>query len=186
MVDMRRVPVSWTTGIGGTGLSVFYTLDPVDVTTELGTFFNAIKAVFPTVVTWQIPSSGDMLDAETGILSGGWSGGTAATIAATGGAGVYVAGTGAMVRWNTNSVLAGRRLRGRTFLCPLLSSAFDANGTLNDANVTTMQTAANTLVAAGKIRIWSRPQPPSRPGFTSPVLSGLVQDRVTSLRTRRT
>src|ERR1043166_2204834 len=118
---MRRVAVQWTTGIGGTGLSVFYTLDPVDVTTELGTFFGAIKSQFPNVVTWQVPSTGDMLDSETGVLVGGWSGGTGATTIAAGGTGAYVAGTGALIRWGTGSVVAGRRLRGRTFLCPLLT-----------------------------------------------------------------
>lgn len=185
MVDMRRVQVLWTTGIGGSGLSVFYTLDPVDATAELGTFFNAIKGFFPNAVSWNVPSSGDMIDAATGTLVGGWSGGTAASIAATGGATPYVAGTGALVRWNTGGIVRGRRVKGRTFLAPLLTGLFDATGTLNDANVATMQTAVNNLAAAGKLRIWSRPPDGSTPGGTFPVLSGTVADRVTSLRTRR-
>lgn len=186
MADIRRVNVAWTTGIGGTGLSTFYTLDPVDVTAELGTFFNAIKAFFPTPVTWQIPNSGDMITDNTGILSGGWSGGTAATISASGGAGAYVAGTGAYVRWGTNTVVAGRRVKGRTFLVPMLTSQFDTFGTITDTSVATIQTAASALQGSGKLKVWHRPPEGTTLGFVAQVTSATVPDKVTSLRTRRT
>jgi hypothetical protein len=183
---VRKIPVAWTTGIGGNGVSVFYTNDTVDVTPELGTFFNAIKGLFPSAVTWQIPSSGDILTIDSGKIEGGWVGGTAATIAGTG-ATAYVAGTGAFVRWGTSGVFDGRRVKGRTFLCPLLTGSFDAFGTLADANVTLMNTAASTLAATGKLLIYSRPtEDAPLSGHASTVTSAQVADRVTSLRTRRT
>jgi hypothetical protein len=183
---MRKNPVTWSTGIGGVGLSVFYSPFGVDVTTELGTFFNAIKTLFPNAVTWDIPGSGDVVDDATGQITGAWTAGTAATIGATGGTGAYVAGTGAYVRWQTNGIENGRRVRGRTFLAPLLGASFENNGTLVNANVTTIQTAVTTLAASGKLLIWHRPSPGGSNGASHAVVAGTVPDKVTSLRTRRT
>jgi len=185
MVDIRRVPVDWQTGAGGAGVSVFYTVDPDDVTTNLGTFFNAIKALFPTAVSWAIPASGDTLDVVTGELTGAWSGGTAATVTGTGG-GTYAAGTGAYVRWLTGSIRRGRKFQGRTFLCPIIASVYDNDGTLTSGNVTIFQNAANTLVATNKLVIWGRPIPfGAGNGAADQVAAAVVPDKVTSLRTRR-
>lgn len=186
MVDLRRVPVAWTTGVGGEGVSVFYTADPDDVTTELGTFFNAIKDLFPPVVTWTVPSAGDIIDDASGALTGAWSGGTAATVTGTNNTN-YVAGTGAYIRWLTGGIRGSRKFQGRTFLCPLVTSQFDSVGTINDTGRTTIQTAANTLEAAGKLQLWGRPIPPSTNNGTSgQIIAAIVPDKVTSLRTRRT
>jgi len=185
MVDMNRVKVTWGTGAGGAGLSVFYTLNPVDATAELGTFFNAVKAVFPNAVSWQIPSSGDIIKAEDGTLNGAWTGGTAANITATGGSGSYAAGTGAFIRWQTGDIVGKNRVKGRTFMCPLIAGVYDNDGTITAPNLTIFQNAANTLVAAGKLRIWARPGAGAEVGSTHPILAALVPDKVTSLRTRR-
>lgn len=184
-MPLRRVPVSWTTGIGGTGVSVFYSLEATDITPALGTFFTAIKGLFPTAVVWNIPPSGDIIEATDGKLTSSWTGGTQASVAGSG-AGAYVAGTGSYVRWNTAVVRNGRKMKGRTFLVPMNASCFDAAGTITDSNVTQLQTAANTLYAAG-LQIWGRP---SGPGATDGVIAfvtgAVVPDRVTSLHSRRT
>jgi hypothetical protein len=184
-MPVRKIPVSWTTGIGGVGVSIFYSIDSVDVTAELGTFFNAIKSFFPTAVTWSIPSSGDVLQTDNGKITGGWSGGTAASIGGSG-ATAYVGGTGAFIRWGTSGVVDGRRVKGRTFLCPLIVSQFDASGTILDATVTSLNTAATTLAGSGKLMIYSRPtELAPLSGQLSLVTSGQCADKVTSLRTRR-
>jgi hypothetical protein len=185
-LTMRRVPVVWTTGVGGAGVSVFYSGDTDDLTTNLATFFNAVKGFFPSVVTWSIPAAGDKIIDETGHLAGAWAGGTAATIAGTGGVGTYIAGTGAYVRWITGAVVGTHKLQGRTFLAPLISGTFDAAGTLNDANVATMQAAATALAASNKLIIWHRPHPGGSDGTNRLVIAAVVPDKVTSLRTRRT
>jgi hypothetical protein len=185
-VPIRKIPVSWTTGVGGVGVSNFYTIDSVDVTVELGTFFNAIKGVFPNVVTWQVPSTGDVLQIDNGKIIAGWVGGTAATVSGTSAA-AYVAGTGAFVRWATSGVIDGRRVKGRTFLCPLLTGSFDTQGTLNNTDVTTLNAAAVALAGSGKLLIYSRPSGPGAvDGATSLVTGAQVPDKVTSLHTRRT
>lgn len=186
MVDIRRVKVAWQTGAGGTGLSVFHSAAADDATASLGTFFNAIKALFPTAVSWSIPATGDTIDVATGVLTGTWVGGTAASITATGG-GTYAAGTGLYVRWATALVVGGRRLQGRTFLCPVISGVYDNDGTITAGNLTTVGTAAAALVTAGKCGIWHRPTSPGASnGSFSSVTGSTVPDRVTSLRTRRT
>lgn len=185
-LTMRKVPVAWTTGIGGTGVSVFYSGETDDLTTNLATFFNAIKSSFPNAVTWTIPAAGDKINDEDGALAGAWVGGTGATITGTGGSGAYVAGTGAYVRWVTGAVVGRRKLQGRTFLCPLMITSFDAFGTINDTEKTAMQNAATTLAATDKLIIWHRPSPGGSDGTNRLVLAGVVPDKVTSLRSRRT
>jgi len=136
-------------------------------------------------VSWQIPSAGDTLDSTTGHLDGAWSGGTAATISATGGASVYAAGTGTYVRWLTGVILDGRKFIGRTFLAPLAASCYDTDGTIGAGFVTTIQTATNTLVGAGKLSLYHRPQSLGDPGSSATIIAGVAVDRVTSLRSRR-
>ena len=183
---MRKMPVVWSTGIGGTGVSVFYSPFGVDMTTELGTFFNAIKGYFPNAVTWDVPGSGDVIDDASGHVTGAWTAGTAASITATGGAVSYPAGTGTYVRWQTAGIVNFRRVRGRTFLCPLVIGGFDTTGTIAVATQTAFQTAANTLVASGKMLVWHRNAPLATDGSSHAVIAAVVPDKVASLRTRRT
>jgi len=185
-MPMRRVPVVWSTGIGGSGVSVFYSPFGVDMTTELGTFFNAIKANFPNAVTWDIPASGDVIDETTGLITGAWTAGTAASVTATGGAVSYPAGTGAYIRWQTAGIVAGRRVRGRTFMCPLVIGGFDTSGTIAVVAQANLQASATILVGSGKMVIWHRPPPGGSTGSSHAVIAAVVPDKVTSLRTRRT
>jgi hypothetical protein len=186
MADLRKVLVTWNGATGLPGLSVFYTLAADDVTTNLGTFFTAIKALFPAGMTWSIPSAGDQVSDNSGQLTGGWVGGTAATVTATGG-GSYAAGTGTFVQWGTSIIVNNRRLKGRTFLAPLSSTQYDTDGTISAAPVTTMNTALSTLVGVSKLRVFHRPPVHTFSGGTSSVItSGVCADKATSLRTRRT
>jgi hypothetical protein len=183
---LRKVPVVWTTGIGGTGVSVFYTDFAVDATVEITAFFNGIKSLFSDVVSWSIPNAGDIISDATGQITGAWVGGTTGSVSGTAHS-PYVAGTGAFVRWITNGVSGGRRVRGRTFLVPLLASGFQDDGTILGSYQTTMQTAANTLAATGKLQVFHRPTTiVAANGAAFPVTGATVPDKVTSLKTRRT
>jgi hypothetical protein len=194
MLVMRRVPVSWTTGPGGSGVSVFYTGDSDDVTVQLGTFFNAIKAQMPTGVTWTIPASGDKLQDEDGELAGAWSGGTQATIVGTSNQ-PYAAGTGAYIRWLTGAVVDKHKLQGRTFLVPLANTAYWTDGEIVSSSLTILQNAATALAAASKLIVWHRPRKaytspdgtshPERVGTNRLVIAATVPNKVTSLRSRR-
>jgi len=185
MVAMQRTVVLWATGAGGPGVSVFYSGFGVDITTNLATYFNAIKASFPPTVSWQIPTSGDEVDDVSGAITGAWIGGTAASIVGTGSA-QYFAGTGAYARWVTGAVHNRRKVYGRTFLCPLINAGADSDGTIGPATLGTLQTATATLGSAGVLRIWHRPTTTtSNDGLSFAVISGSVPDKTTSLKTRR-
>lgn len=185
MADLRVVKVAWTGLTGLPGVSVFHTSSADDATANLGTWFTAIKAYFPTGLQWTIPSSGDTISDLDGTLTGGWSGGTAASVIATGG-GFYAAGTGAFIRWGTGLIVGGRRLKGRTFLCPITTGSYDADGTIAAATITAVNTATNTLVATNKLVVWHRPSVSgASDGASTTITSGAIADQVTSLKTRR-
>lgn len=184
-MSIRRVPVAWQTGAGGTGVSVFFTPFGTDATVELGSFFNALKTFFPSAVSWNVPGSGDVIDEVTGMITGAWTAGTAASIAATN-AGAYAAGTGAYARWQTNGIVNGHRVKGRTFLCPLSVNHYQTDGTIFDSSLATMSAAVAALAASGKLNIWHRPTSRgSNNGSAHLVISGSGPDHVTSLRSRR-
>lgn len=185
MADLRRVVVGWTTGPGGAGVSVFYTNAADDATANLGTFFNAIKGLFPPAVVWSIPNAGDKIDSSTGSLTGAWTGGTSASITGAG-SGAWAAGTGMYVRWTTGLIRGTRKFQGRTFLVPVAVGGYDSVGTLDAANQAAVQTAVNTLVAVNKLVLWGRPIPSTAGnGIASTIIAGTVPDKVTSLKTRR-
>lgn len=184
-MSLHRVEVVWNGLTGLPGLSVFYGANGSLLVADLNTFFTAIKGQFPNGLTWQTPSSGDIIDEVTGVLEGEWSGGAASSIVGSGGISAnYAAGVGAYINWGTATVTNGRRLKGRTFITNLLGSVYDPTGTIQTTTLTALQSAANALVSGGNLRIWHRPQGGGGGGFGA-VTSATVPDQVTSLRTRR-
>jgi hypothetical protein len=183
MATIQRIVVAWNGLVGLPGESVFYGVASGTANADLKTFFTAIQSVFPAGLTWTIPGSGDTLDSVTGDLLGSWTNAAGAGTVPASGAASYAAGTGTWVVWQTNVVIGKRRLKGRTFLAPLMNSAY-ANGVIVAGNVTTMQTAATALVTAAQTVVWHRPVAGAG-GSTSNPSAASVQNRTTSLKTRR-
>lgn len=186
MTTMRRVKVEWN-GLGGLpGLSTFYYGVASPNVSDLVTFFTTLRPLFPTSLTWNIPQSGDELDDATGALTGGWLGSGGGSVTANGGNLPYAAGVGARVQWNTGIIVGRRRVRGTTFLAPMLGSKFDSSGTIDSAALTTLQVACSTLAASGVAKgIWHRPVNGTGGQYCA-INDAIVPDRVTSLRSRRT
>ena len=185
MATIRRYRVLWG-GIGGTpGYSLFYANAAGALASDLVTFFNAIKSQCPGPLQWDVPISGDTLDDATGTINGGWTDVGGGVVTATG-SGSYAAGTGVFIRWATGAIVNGRRLVGRTFICPINGGGYDSNGTAGGTTLSTIGGAATTLAAAGKLVVWHRPAPGGGGGGSSSlVTAGTVPDQVTSLRSRR-
>jgi hypothetical protein len=186
MATIQRVVCEWTGSVGLPGYTVLYgdTATP-SVVTDVLDFFDDIKAVIPSTVTVTVPSSGDLIDDTDGSLAGVWSGSEGGQVTGTSGAD-FAAGVGATVTWDTNGVRNRRRVRGRTFLAPLTSAVFDPDGTLEGSWITTLQNAADLVVAGGHLKVWSRPSSiPAADGFSSTVTSARIIDRATALRSRR-
>jgi hypothetical protein len=131
--------------------------------------------------TAQVFTDAGVLMSEVGVTS------VPSPINGSGGT-TYPGGVGAVIYWNTGSVNGGHKVRGRTYLVPLATGAFAADGTLNTALVSGLQTAVNTFVGANpppcvNTRTLGKP---GRVNATIQVLSGTVKDRTAFLRTRRT
>lgn len=101
-----------------------------------------------------------------------------------GGTAGYASGAGAVVGWITNSVHFTKRLRGRTFLVPLESAAYDAGGTLTTVARTAFQNAANTLNANTDFGVWGRPVAHLN-GLFALTAATAVADKVAWLSSRR-
>jgi len=104
---------------------------------------------------------------------------------------LYSGGVGAYVTWQTSAIYAGHRVRGRSYLVPLVLGGA-ADGTLGTGTVTLLQNAANALISsqAGKFAIWSRtftepPNPTQIGGGLSTVTAAIVPDKTGILRSRR-
>lgn len=188
MANLARVRVAWSgSPVVGPGVSTFY-MDEAGSgwTSALQTFFNAIKGVFPSGISWSAGASGDLIDVATGELSGTWVDGAGWTVTSTTAAG-YAAGVGARVTWQTGGIRNGRRVQGSTFLCPLAAGQYENDGTISGTTITTLTGAATTYLGVTTFQpsIYSRPSAAGA-GIASAVVSHAVPDKVSWLRTRRT
>lgn len=174
-------------GIEGPGLTTFYAEADGTLAIQVGAtgFFNAVKAMLPTGTTVEVPGTGDLVDETTGMLTGTWGSGTTTTITGTG-SGTFAAGVGARVVWETGAIRNGRRVRGSTFVVPLTSGYYEANGSLSAAALTNLNAAISDMLVQvpTQMRVWSRPKPTST-GAALAVQSGSAPDKVSWLRSRR-
>lgn len=188
-----RVTAQWSGFTGAPGYSNFHFSGPA--TTEafalqrdvVGDFFTAMKASFPQSLRVNIANQGEVYAEGTGELTGYVDDPT--SIPAIGGSTgtAYAGPVGGVVNWNTNTVHAGRRVRGRTFIVPLNTTSFDAEGSLSAAAIGNLQSGALLLVGSAEVTgfgVWSRPQN-GVPGTFAPVTSSRVPDLAAVLRSRR-
>jgi hypothetical protein len=185
MASIQRVRAHWTGFSGAPGLSTFYVTNGNSFLPDLRTFFNSIAGLLPSNVTISFDPFGDIINDSTGALTGAWAAGsTPATVTGSSGS-VYIAPSGLVVNWQTGAIVAGRRLRGKTFLVPGPNGS--ADGTPTTANLATLSTAATTLFAStGGMLVWHRPNPVgSSTGVSSVVTAAQVPDKFVILRSRR-
>jgi hypothetical protein len=167
-------------------------------------FMNAVAAFWPSganIITAQISPIVQHNEIGTGDLTGESTMSTPPTqvngLGASGGA--YAGGTGAVIHWTTGAVSAGRKVRGRTFLVPLLTSVYSSDGTIISSLQTSVTAAGNALIADTSTtfgiysRFWDKKPgtppldvPPHQVGGAFTSANGcVVPDRSAQLRTRR-
>lgn len=196
--QMYRVSVAWQGWPGAPGVSQIF-LTGANIPTQanidaIRTFYAALIPYLPANLTINVPSSGDNMNAVDGKIVGSWSVGAAPAAVVGTGPGAYAGNAGAVVHWLTGDVVNGRRVRGRTFLVPLIATAYDAAGSLAPAFITAATNAANTYVAsnAGVAGVWARPfihktdPTKNREGSVHSASSVRVPDLAVALRSRRT
>lgn len=197
MVNIQRVRVAFTGLRGLPGVSTFYATAGADMISPLRDFYAALNGNFPIGMTTVVENFGDIIEDSTGALTGTWSGAVSAAVVSTTSQ-TYAAPVGACVNWLTGQVIGGRRLRGRTFIVPLVSGTYQGDGTLTPEFLGELNTArANFTNAVGTtFLVWGRPRlaVPATPthkavtarlGASALVTSSLVKDRCAVLRSRR-
>lgn len=95
---------------------------------------------------------------------------------------------GACINWLTAEIKRGKRVRGRTFLVPLYSAAFQNDGTLNTSTLTSVAEFGDAMNDAGATDlvhvVWSRPI--AGTGGTKHGITGhRTADKAAVLRSRR-
>jgi hypothetical protein len=188
MAALARLRVTWTgTPVVGTGLSTFYSQGTFAAgdAGDIKAFFTAVKATFPSGITWTIPNSYDIIEDTSGVLLGGGTttgGGTETS----GGTGTnFVQGAGGRVVWNTNGIFKGRRVRGSTFMVPLVADYWEGANAISSVATGNWSTAAAALIAAvPTLSIWSRPSG-GVAGEQNLVTSATIPDKTSWIRSRR-
>jgi hypothetical protein len=91
-----------------------------------------------------------------------------------------------MIRYETGSILDGRRLIGRTYLVPCSGTIFDADGTISGGDLADLRLAVDDMIASmdGTLVVWHRPKGSRAGGYTA-VNAATVPDEAVVLRSRR-
>jgi hypothetical protein len=195
------VLAEWSGTTGGPGVSTFAITTDVNgaytathaqaAVNRVRTFFDAVKTGIPNEVTITVSPNVDQFDVASATLTGTIAAATAPTSVLGGSSNTYSGGVGLRVDWNTSGIVRGRRVRGRTYLVPYGSGAFDTSGGADTTWQATVTTAANALRSGlitdtMRLSVWSRPN--AAKGYTGNIteVSGAsVPDKSAILRTRR-
>lgn len=190
MTALDRYIVHWLTSSGGPGVSVFHLDATVSTPRQsqvnaIRAAFDAIKGFLPTDVSISFSPEIEVIERTTNTLIGTVAVAPPASVTGTN-TGAYSAPSGARWRWATGVIHRGRRVTGTTFLVPLSNSAYDVDGTLTAAALTTLNNAAAGILTAapGALMVYSRPAG-GDPGIASTVTGGSTVDRAAVLRSRR-
>lgn len=183
------VDIEW--GGGGSGVNVWHfrtisspgTLaDRQGAVDAIRDFYDAVSSIYPTDTTISMPA-----EVVTEFQSApAFEPVTPWTITGDSGTATHLpAATQLVVGWRTTA--ATRSGRGRTFLGPLAGTLNEANGTPTPGLITTVQTAANDLVAESEsalggwaVGVWSEAD-----GVLRDFTSARVRDVFAVLRSRR-
>lgn len=192
-MPILRITAVWNGFRGAPGYSNFYfqgqSADEEDAAAHglaVREFFQGVREELAGDTTVTIQGTADNIDETNGNIIGQVDFDQPPVVLANGSA-TYSAATGAVVNWMTGAYKNGRRVKGRTFLVPLGSGAFDGQGDLAAATLTVLRDAAQGLVAnPGPVPmvVWSRPKNGAG-GSVATVTSARVPDLGAILRSRR-
>lgn len=190
---ITRITAQWVGFRGAPGYSNFFfddaLLDEGSVTAAalaVRDFFQAARSHIPNGTNINVQATADILDETSGQITSVVDFAQPAVVTGLADA-QYSAASGAVVNWNTQDYINGRRVRGRTFLVPLSTEAYDTNGDLTGETLTAIRDGANALVTAvlnAPLCVWHRPVNGAG-GSAHVVSSATVPDMAAILRSRR-
>lgn len=188
--DIVRVTARWEGFPGGPGYSNFYGNADTDAAAAAQTMATRIRAFFAGMVGW-LPADVDVtvlpvyavLSDATGEQTSEGTVASPPAVVAGVGAGGYSGNSGVAVNWNTTAFVAGKRLKGRTYLVPM-GPIYQDNGTIADAIVTELQGLAEDLIGdATLFVVWHRPVGGAG-GSAAEIETATIRDRAAHLRSR--
>ena len=155
--------------------------------TRLQDALTAGRSLFPSIVTFAGDSFVDTIDPATGHITASDSI-TPWTVVGLSPAGVMPPANAICITWKTAAVIAGRRVRGRTFLSPLYQGVADTDGTPEASRLAAVEDLANAWTDNGLTDtfavVWHRPVGGSG-GTAEDITSHQVRDKFAVLRSRR-
>lgn len=200
MTEIARARVSLTWDNGGPGVNTFHftkgTLVGDDWEDVGETFFEELAGVYVTLadymistLTWAIEPTFDILDVESGDITGvATAGGDFHTGAGASSATKNSRATQICVNYATDIWQDGRRLRGRTFFGPIDTNAMQTDGTIGSADQTAIRNSF-TAITSGvgpRLAVYHRPGPsPASVGYLGDVVQATVKTLPAILRSRR-
>nr|CRY97417.1 hypothetical protein [uncultured prokaryote] len=161
-MNLNEILIDWKTANSPGGVSVlFFAAETTDQIVAqrlaLGNFLSSIKSQFNVTTEAAIRREGRILDEETGALVGQWSDTTAQGMGDATGTGVVSNVAQGLIRWNTDQVVNGRFLKGKTYL-PGLAAGANTGGEVTAAVITQITAALDTFIATGNgPAVWHRP-----------------------------
>lgn len=202
MTAMLRVKMRWSGFQGAPGYSIFHFRDfggtgewnpgPTEAAAavaRIDTFAQGILGVLPAGLTLQVQGDVEEIEDTNGSLTDIHAVTAPAARTPSHAAGPYSGPTGAVINWRTSTVRNGRRIRGRTFLVPLIGAAFENNGTLTTTAIGTITTAANALISqtgSPDLGVYARPSAPGvADGQWAPAAAATIPDMAAVMRSRR-
>lgn len=205
MTELARVRVVFTGFSGEPGIATHY-VRKTGVSTwgfylqtmlnAFGTAYEELQAVFILSQVSTVQGSVDIIEDTTGEIQETLEGDNV-VVNGTVDAGQGPAPAGLAVTWNTGGVVAGRHVRGRTFVVPVAVSAAGGDGTPTDPAKTAAADFGAVLLGmmSGLVQpvVWSRPklkkdtdpQEYYRFGSNHDILTATVADKFAVLRSRR-
>lgn len=183
-----EITALWTGAAGLPGYSKFKfagdagPADATDAADLVALMFDTIKAYLPDGVTISFDGQAQLFDGS-GVLTGGVSYTPPAPVVGTSVVN-YSAMSGACISWLTGFVFHGRTVRGRTFIVPLTSAAFDGAGQLSTAFHDLLESAAANMTGGTYPLCVFGGNPTD--GFVISIVSGVaVSLKAAVLRSRR-
>jgi hypothetical protein len=150
-----------------------------------------VRTYLPIETSLQVQSDVEVIEETTGQLKDVINVPSYAALPGQAASAPYSAASGAVITWRTAGVRNGRRVRGRTFIVPLATSAYQADGTLAAAFITSMNTNLNGAGFLGStesaiLGVFSRPTTKGgSDGSWHQVQGFSIPDKVAVLRSRR-
>jgi len=202
MASMYQVQWRWSGFVGGPGYTNLFfaavTASPTDALAAANksrVLFDGVKGGLMGNTTISLMSDVKVIEDSDGETLDIYSVSGVSPVTGAG-SGSYAAPVGICIDWLTNTLHAGRRMQGRTFLVPVTIDALSGDGSPSSAFITTVQGAATAFQAAAgpTFGVWGRPRKadpdavPPKPavaGLWGPVLSSRVPDKTVVLRSRR-